>query len=451
MPSTASNSRTVDPNTSTSAASGSFTSQSSTSSKQAASSTQSSSKKSKKKGSSLFGFFSLKEPSTQAFADFQEETLRQATENRKRPSGIGVSGVSTTKLPASVPRVNSKWDGLPTALKEKESHQHEKDARRNSQTSSNRPLSMVFSSSGMLSRTSSQSKSSSASVHSHRSSDSRAFGLSAPAHSIRSGTAQKSTNNKPASIHSFNGSATRGFANNSAVASIKSPSLASLPEPTYFFPAEASSASGRSHSPVRTLASHGSVPSLIYSTTQSQTSLPLTPLGNGSSRPWGSSTTRFKDGTLEDTPPVPPLPSDIDLKSVATVYSGRPSNRQPFLAGEARPLEMAESESDDDLASPLAAEFGHLAMHDTAQKDLLSPDDFTPRGPGRSPSAQTVEKQRSIPTIPPLPSPHRSNAISPWEEPDSVRIGSNESDTSSSMFKSRLKRSSKYFSKAAGS
>ncbi|KAI9677895.1 MAG: hypothetical protein M1829_002392 [Trizodia sp. TS-e1964] len=82
----------------------------------------------KSSSSSFFNFFSVREPSAKAFADFQQQTLRAAAVNGSQ------ARVSSARLPTSVPKVNSKWDGVP---KVSESSTH----RRSSSTrgASNRP------------------------------------------------------------------------------------------------------------------------------------------------------------------------------------------------------------------------------------------------------------------------------------------------------------------------
>jgi len=69
-----------------------------------------------KKGGSFFGFLSVKEPSAQAFEDYQNAMRKK----RGRATAIGMPGVSSAKLPPTVPKVNSKWDGVPQAAKERE-------------------------------------------------------------------------------------------------------------------------------------------------------------------------------------------------------------------------------------------------------------------------------------------------------------------------------------------
>lgn len=74
----------------------------------------------KKKSGGLLGFLKLKEPSTSALQDFADhERKRTAQKGGKVPSA-GVAGVSSQKLPEHVPKVNSKWNGLPEPTKAKQ-------------------------------------------------------------------------------------------------------------------------------------------------------------------------------------------------------------------------------------------------------------------------------------------------------------------------------------------
>lgn len=75
------------------------------------------SKKKKKRG--MLGFLTLKEPSTSAWAEFAEAEKLKAKQKGIDTSEKGIPGVSTQKLPDYVPKVNSKWDGLPDSAKRK--------------------------------------------------------------------------------------------------------------------------------------------------------------------------------------------------------------------------------------------------------------------------------------------------------------------------------------------
>lgn len=79
-----------------------------------------STKTSKTKGASFFGFLSVKEPSARALLDYEDHVRKQAQTRNGRLTAVGMPGVSSAKLPVTVPKVNSKWDGIPQAVKERE-------------------------------------------------------------------------------------------------------------------------------------------------------------------------------------------------------------------------------------------------------------------------------------------------------------------------------------------
>ncbi len=75
---------------------------------------------SKKRSGFLSGLFGAKEPSAQALADYQKQLMKQGN---GRVTAVGLPGVSSAKLPPTVPKTNSKWDGVPQTVKEREKHQ----------------------------------------------------------------------------------------------------------------------------------------------------------------------------------------------------------------------------------------------------------------------------------------------------------------------------------------
>ena len=77
-------------------------------------------KTAKTRGASFFGFLAVKEPSARALLDYEEHVRKQAPIHNGRLTAVGMPGVSSAKLPPTVPKVNSKWDGLPLAVREKE-------------------------------------------------------------------------------------------------------------------------------------------------------------------------------------------------------------------------------------------------------------------------------------------------------------------------------------------
>ena len=77
-------------------------------------------KQPKSKGNSFLSFFSVKEPSQQAFEEYERRMRAKGPTGDGRTITGGISGVSSAKMPPSVPKVNSNWDGLPQVIKLKE-------------------------------------------------------------------------------------------------------------------------------------------------------------------------------------------------------------------------------------------------------------------------------------------------------------------------------------------
>ncbi|CAK4033434.1 Hypothetical predicted protein [Lecanosticta acicola] len=84
---------------------------------------------SKRKSAGVLGFFTLKEPSTSALEAYAEHEKRKAAQKGSNPVAIVMPGVSSQKLPEHVPKVNSKWDGLPEAAHRKSADRKERDDR----------------------------------------------------------------------------------------------------------------------------------------------------------------------------------------------------------------------------------------------------------------------------------------------------------------------------------
>ncbi|OQO06348.1 hypothetical protein B0A48_08937 [Cryoendolithus antarcticus] len=66
-----------------------------------------------KRKSGVLGFLTLKEPSTLALQQYAEQQKKASAVKAGTKPPSTRSGVSTQKLPDYVPKVNSKWDGLP--------------------------------------------------------------------------------------------------------------------------------------------------------------------------------------------------------------------------------------------------------------------------------------------------------------------------------------------------
>ena len=72
----------------------------------------------KKKKGKVFGFFTLKEPSAAAWAELAEVEKQKMKQKGLSAAQVGAPGTSSSrKLPDYVPKVNSKWDGLPEGVK----------------------------------------------------------------------------------------------------------------------------------------------------------------------------------------------------------------------------------------------------------------------------------------------------------------------------------------------
>lgn len=93
-----------------------------------------------KRASSFLNFFIVKEPSQQALEDYQRQLRISggASSKDRRLDTVGLTGISSAKMPPTVPKVNSKWDGVPHQLiKEKEKQKQKQKQKRNAHLQSN--------------------------------------------------------------------------------------------------------------------------------------------------------------------------------------------------------------------------------------------------------------------------------------------------------------------------
>lgn len=187
----------------------------------------------KKKGNSMFGFLTLKEPSQSALEQFAEKQRKQAAEKGGKVSAVGIPSVSMQKLPLTVPKVNSKWDGIPESLKAKEAAQKKRENFLNSEKAKLKSFGSPEGS--VVTFESSGSRNPPNSIASSSNSSSRSARRSSHSRSISSeGSQPKDKPNRFTSPPGFNPSA----AGLKIRASLKSPSMTSLPEISYFFPDE---------------------------------------------------------------------------------------------------------------------------------------------------------------------------------------------------------------------
>ncbi|KAG8530723.1 uncharacterized protein KY384_004080 [Bacidia gigantensis] len=73
-----------------------------------------------KKRQNFFTSLFAKEPSSQALVAYERQLKEQGALKDGKLKAVGMPMVSSTKLPPNVPKVNSKWDGIPSALKQQE-------------------------------------------------------------------------------------------------------------------------------------------------------------------------------------------------------------------------------------------------------------------------------------------------------------------------------------------
>ena len=83
---------------------------------------------------SLFKLFTVREPSSDALRQYEQTLRAQHNTHSGRLSGVGMAMVSASKLPPTVPKVNSKWEGVPDAVAERD-----RKARRSSLPLRSRP------------------------------------------------------------------------------------------------------------------------------------------------------------------------------------------------------------------------------------------------------------------------------------------------------------------------
>jgi hypothetical protein len=169
-----------------------------------ASSDDSRSSKKKKKAGSVFGFLSLKEPSQVAFEQYAEAQRKQAVEKGSpSPSSRTSSNYASKRLPENIPKVNSKWDGIPESIKNRHS--------KSSPSTKNR--------------------------HSVMSQDSQKSHLTAlPQNASRASVMTDGTRNPPNSVASPASSVSDLSIREDSGSISPSPSPNALPEMSYYFP-----------------------------------------------------------------------------------------------------------------------------------------------------------------------------------------------------------------------
>lgn len=170
----------------------------------------------KKKKNSVLSFLTLKEPSQSALDQFADAQRKQTAAKGALSPPVGMQGISPQRLPPSVPKVNSKWNGVPESLKS--SRNSIMSSKRTSTTSSKR-----------TSTTSSSTSSQGSPNYTTRISTTNSSAIS-----VTTTVSRGPPNSRASPVHSLND--VGEYTPTKPPLRADSPSSASLPEMTSFFP-----------------------------------------------------------------------------------------------------------------------------------------------------------------------------------------------------------------------
>ncbi|KAF2869403.1 hypothetical protein BDV95DRAFT_596411 [Massariosphaeria phaeospora] len=89
----------------------------------------------KKSAGGVLNFLTLKEPSHSALEQYAQQQRKQAGGKGRKSSPAGMSAITQQKLPPTVPKVNSKWDGVPESIKSRGSTSNKRHSALSQSTS----------------------------------------------------------------------------------------------------------------------------------------------------------------------------------------------------------------------------------------------------------------------------------------------------------------------------
>ncbi|KAF2187819.1 hypothetical protein K469DRAFT_628857 [Zopfia rhizophila CBS 207.26] len=277
----------------------------------------------KKKTNPVLGFLTLKEPSQSAFEHFAEQQRKQAVEKGGKRSPVGLPGISPQKLPSKVPKVNSKWDGVPESQKTRGSMARKRDS---ALTHVHKRLSGVADGSIF----------SFSSDDSHNPPNSLASSANSISHVQRNSSLSSSTSSAENQRKDSGPSVTTP---EKAYVAMSSPSTASLPEITYFFP-DNPNPSGILPGSSQKIATQN--PPLAPSTIETDANRPK-PIHI-------QALDGFVDDNLAKSPTLAEPPAHNSKADMRAIFK-RVSKAQVFLAGEAQevkvPIEDRDNSSDE--------------------------------------------------------------------------------------------------------
>ncbi|MCJ1362113.1 hypothetical protein MMC16_001215 [Acarospora aff. strigata] len=386
-------------------------------------------KASKTKGTSFFGFLTVKEPSAQALLDYQEHVRKQAQTRKGRLTPVGMPGVSSAKLPPTVPKVNSRWDGVPHAVKEKSK---ETDAK-NRHSAGSEGRSFVAGISGMGHRAGGHAYSSSSTLSSQASQRNGGTGSSIFSNNSASRSSLGTRSGwENASISS--GSDTKDYAFRTNTQSLRSPSSTALPEITSLFPSDP----GRNQLDHQTneagvitnLAQPPTLPSLHGSSSIRAVDLPSTEVLQ-----LPTSTPSTHEGVTDKSVSLsPPAAVNVTVESSGLDVPGPPAtvrmkSKSPLsLAGRPGLGEFSQDEA-----------FRSILRHETVRPSSQRPARPPMSSYFSNPAPETGSSGRERPE---LGKSRKSESVTPWEvegpanhETDTERVPTSPPQSGKGLFR----------------
>lgn len=309
----------------------------------------------RKKSSILSGFFS-KEPTISALAQVEADL----TAKHGAATSHTVPHVSSRRMPEHVPKVNSRWDGIPETIKMRE--REDKQRKRLSQTGT-----FVSPQHHLRSRSSDESIHDTQQSQSRRGSDTASHTDSWPSRTDASARPFRQESFSSATSSSASLEARRGQPASVKPQSLKSPSGSSLPEITSFFP---------HHQPQN-----------ANQISKNQKNVRKQPIRTATTRSDGTSIEAIPEhssspvATPREKSPATPIYCD-DKEVVSAQMASKMANKRTnarvknvpmdaFLAGEAKPVEFDDDDDDDDDSSTNTTFRTELPVRQVQQKDRV--------------------------------------------------------------------------------
>ena len=256
----------------------------------------------------------MKEPSQLALEQFAEAQRKQAAEKGAKATPVSLANVSPQKLPSTVPKVNSKWDGVPDKLKAVETAEKKRTSTSTISTSrmSSAGNNSIFSVATNENQGPPPSRASTAS----------------PVSNFKIGTNDDRRDSGPS-------------VSEQEKANLRStPSTSNLPQISYFFPDNPNPSGALPQNlppepplPLLSMASTATTASMVSTMTTTALAQSLAP---------SLSTSQTSTSTK---PPHSPITSNTSTSSRGDII--KRISLQGFLAGEAQEIQLPDEDEDD--------------------------------------------------------------------------------------------------------